>query len=99
MTVPQNQIERKTMKVMFQVECEDWARWKKAYDAHAPKREGFQKDIFVGHEAENPNNVLMICEIPSMEELQEFMQLPENASAIADSGAKLETFQATPLAD
>ena len=49
MTVPQNQIERKIMKVMFQVECEDWARWKKAYDAHAPKREGFQKDIFVGH--------------------------------------------------
>ena len=41
----------------------------------------------------------MICEIPSMEELQEFMQLPENASAIADSGAKLETFKATPLAD
>ena len=63
------------MKVMFQVECEDWARWKKAYDAHAPKREGFQKDIFVGHEAENPNNVLMICEIPSMEELQESCRL------------------------
>ena len=62
-------------------------------------KEKVQKDIFVGHEAENPNNVLMICQIPSMEELQEFMQLPENASAIADSGAKLETFKATPLAD
>ena len=87
------------MKEMMQVECRDWDHWKKAYDAHAPVRVGFQQDIFVGHEAENPNNVVLIVEIPSMEAMQEFMQRPDNAKAIADSGVNVESIKVTPLAD
>ena len=86
------------MKVMMQVECRDWDHWKKAYDAHAPVRVGFQQDIFVGHEAENPNNVVLIVEIPSMEAMQEFMQRPDNAKAITDSGVNVESIKVTPLA-
>ena len=87
------------MKVMMQAECSDWDHWKKAYDAHAPARVGFQKDIFVGHEAADPNKVILIVEIPSMEALQEFMQRPENAKAIAESGVNAESIKVTPLAD
>ena len=36
------------MKVMIEAKCSDWDHWKKAYDAHAPARVGFQEDIFVG---------------------------------------------------
>ena len=54
----------------MQAECSDWDHWKKAYDAHAPARVGFQEDIFVGHEAADPNKVILIVEIPSMEAMQ-----------------------------
>ena len=87
------------MKVMIEAKCSDWDHWKKAYDAHAPSRVGFQEDIFVGHEAADPNKVILIVEIPSMEEMQEFMQRPENAEAIAESGVNAESIKVTPLAD
>ena len=87
------------MKVMIEAKCSDWDHWKKAYDAHAPARDGFQEDIFVGHEAADPNKVILIVEIPSMEAMQEFMQRPENAKAIAESGVNAESIKVTPLAD
>ncbi|GIR15561.1 MAG: hypothetical protein QF495_08320 [SAR324 cluster bacterium] len=87
------------MKIMIQAECEDWDNWKKVYDDFAHIREGFSKDIFIGHEAENPNNLVLIQEIPSMEEMQAFMAKPENAEAISKSGVKLDTMKVTNLAD
>ena len=87
------------MKIMIQAECEDWDNWKKVYDDSAQIREGFSKDIFIGHEAETPNNLVLIQEIPSMEEMQAFMAKPENAEAISKSGVKLDTMKVTNLAD
>jgi len=42
---------------------------------------------------------VLIVEIPSMEAMQEFMQRPDNAKAIADSGVNVESIKVTPLAD
>ena len=83
----------------MQAECSDWDRWKKAYDVHAPARVEFQKDIFVGHEAADQNKVILIVEIPSMKAMDEFMQRPENAKAIAESGVSADSIKITPLAD
>ena len=87
------------MKVMIQVECSDWDQWKKAYNAHTPARVGFQEDIFVWHEWADPNKVILLVEIPSMEAMQEFIQRPENAKAIAESEVNAESIKVTPLAD
>ena len=86
-------------KIMIKAKCEDWDNWKKVYDDFAHIREGFSKDIFIGHEAENPNNLVLIQEIPSMEEMHAFMAKPENAEAISKSGVKLDTMKVTNLAD
>ena len=87
------------MKVMIQAECSDWDHWRKAYNAHTPAKVGFQEDIFVWHEWADPNKVILLVEIPSMEAMQEFIQRPENAKAIAESGVNAESIKVTPLAD
>ena len=49
------------------------------------------KTIYVGNEIENPNKVHIVMETPAADTMQKFMQSPENAKVIAESGHKQET--------
>ena len=48
-------------------------------------------------EAENNNKVHVCIEVESMDKLQEFMQIPDNAKVIEEAGVKLETQVMIPI--
>ena len=53
--------------------------------------------VFTGMEAENNNKVHVCIEVESMDKLQEFMQIPDNAKVIEEAGVKLETQVMIPI--
>ena len=55
------------------------------------------KYCFTGMEAENNNKVHVCIEVESMDKLQEFMQIPDNAKVIEEAGVKLETQVMIPI--
>ncbi len=80
------------VKMVGSFEVNDWAHWKKMFNGHSRQREAAGiKTIYVGNEIENPNKVHIVMETPSADTMQKFMQDPENAKVIEQSGHKQET--------
>tara|TARA_B100000941_G_C28067377_1_gene332271 strand:+ start:71 stop:340 length:270 start_codon:yes stop_codon:yes gene_type:complete len=70
------------------------------FDAHKSSRdEANVKDVFVGVEAANPQKVHLMFEVEDMAAMQSFMQHPENAAIIEQSGHIVESTVMIPLAD
>ncbi len=80
------------VKIIGNFEVNDWVHWKKMFDQHSNAREAAGiKTIYVGNEIENTNKVHIVMETPSADTMQKFMQDPENARVIEQSGHKQET--------
>ena len=80
------------VKIIGNFEVNDWVHWKKMFDQHSNAREAAGiKTIYVGNEIENTNKVHIIMETPAADTMQKFMQDPENARVIEQSGHKQET--------
>ena len=80
------------VKIIGNFEVNDWVHWKKMFDQHANAREAAGiKTIYVGNEIENTNKVHIVMETPAADTMQKFMQDPENAKVIEQSGHKQET--------
>ncbi len=80
------------VKIIGNFEVNDWVHWKKMFDQHSNAREAAGiKTIYVGNEIENINKVHIVMETPAAETMQKFMQDPENAKVIEQSGHKQET--------
>ena len=80
------------VKIIGNFEVNDWVHWKKMFDQHSNAREAAGiKTIYVGNEIENTNKVHIVIETPAADTMQKFMQDPENAKVIEQSGHKLET--------
>jgi uncharacterized protein (DUF1330 family) len=80
------------VKIIGNFEVNDWVHWKKMFDQHSNAREAAGiKTIYVGNEIENTNKVHIIMETPEADTMQKFMQDPENAKVIEQSGHKQET--------
>ena len=73
-------------------EVYDCVHLKKMFDQHSNAREAAGiKTIYVGNEIENTNKVHIVMETPAADTMQKFMQDPENAKVIEQSGHKQET--------
>ena len=80
------------VKIIGNFEVNDWVYWKKMFDQHSNEREAAGiKTIYVGNEIENKNKVHIVMETPAADTMQKFMQDPENARVIEQSGHKQET--------
>ena len=80
------------VKIIGNFEVNDWVHWKKMFDQHSNAREAAGiKTIYVGNEIENTNKVHIVMETPTADTMQKFMQDPENARVIEQSGHKQET--------
>ena len=80
------------VKIIGNFEVDDWVHWKKMFDQHSSAREAAGiKTIYVGNEIENTNKVHIVMETPAADTMQKFMQDPENARVIEQSGHKQET--------
>ncbi len=80
------------VKIIGNFEVNDWVHWKKMFDQHSNSREAAGiKTIYVGNEIENINKVHIVMETPAADTMQKFMQDPENAKVIEQSGHKQET--------
>jgi uncharacterized protein (DUF1330 family) len=80
------------VKIIGNFEVNDWVHWKKMFDQHSNARESAGiKTIYVGNEIENTNKVHIVMETPAADTMQKFMQDPENAKVIEQSGHKQET--------
>ena len=80
------------VKIIGNFEVNDWVHWKKMFDQHSNAREAAGiKTIYVGNEIENTNKVHIVMETPASDTMQKFMQDPENAKVIEQSGHKQET--------
>ncbi len=80
------------VKIIGNFEVNDWVHWKKMFDQHSNAREAAGiKTIYVGNEIENINKVHIVMETPSADTMQKFMQDPENAKVIEQSGHRQET--------
>jgi PHP family Zn ribbon phosphoesterase len=80
------------VKIIGNFEVNDWVHWKKMFDQHSNAREAARiKTIYVGNEIENTNKVHIVMETPAADTMQKFMQDPENAKVIEQSGHKQET--------
>ncbi len=80
------------VKIIGNFEVDDWVHWKKMFDQHSNAREAAGiKTIYVGNEIENTNKVHIVMETPAADTMQKFMQDPENARVIEQSGHKQET--------
>ena len=80
------------VKIIGNFEVNDWVHWKKMFDQHSNAREAVGiKTIYVGNEIENTNKVHIVMETPAADTMQKFMQDPENARVIEQSGHKQET--------
>ncbi len=80
------------VKIIGNFEVNDWDHWKKMFDEHSgPRQEAGIKTIYVGNELDNPNKVHVVMQTPAADTIQKFMQDPENAKIIEQSGHKQET--------
>ena len=80
------------VKIIGNFEVNDWVHWKKMFDQHSNAREAAGiKTIYVGNEIENTNKVHIVMVTPTADTMQKFMQDPENARVIEQSGHKQET--------
>ena len=80
------------VKIIGNFEVNDWVHWKKMFDQHSNAREAAGiKTIYGGNEIENTNKVHIVMETPAADTMQKFMQDPENAKVIEQSGHKQET--------
>ena len=80
------------VKIVGNFEVKDWVHWKKMFDEHsAPRDAAGIKTIYVGNEIENPNKVHVVMQTTAANKKQKFMQDPENAKIIEQSGHKQET--------
>jgi len=80
------------VKIIGNFEVNDWVHWKKMFDQHSNAREAAGiKTIYVGNEIENTNKAHIVMETPAADTMQKFMQDPENAKVIEQSGHKQET--------
>ena len=80
------------VKIIGNFEVNNWVHWKKMFDQHSNAREAAGiKTIYVGNEIENTNKVHIVMETPAADTMQKFMQDPENAKVIEQSGHKQET--------
>ena len=89
------------MKVYVSVElARGWEHWKNTFDSHESARgTAGIKTIVRACERANPNKVHIVMDVPSIEALQEFMNIPENQEVIKNSGAKPDTQVIVPLSD
>ena len=80
------------VKIIGNFEVNDWVHWKKMFDQHSNAREAAGiKTIYVGNEIEKINKLHIVMETPAADTMQKFMQDPENAKVIEQSGHKQET--------
>ena len=80
------------VKMVGSFEVKDWDHWKKSFDAHKEPREAAGiKTVYVGNEIDNPNKVHIVMETPAADTMKKFMQDPDNAKVIEESGHKQET--------
>ena len=89
------------MRLLINFEIsKSYLEWRAVFDAHKSSRyEANVKDVFVGVEAANPQKVHLMFEVEDMAAMQAFMQRPENASIIEQSGHIVESTVMIPLAD
>lgn len=67
--------------------CEDFAKWKKAFDNHSSIRsQNGSKGGKVFQSANNPNELFVLLEWDSLENLQKFAQSDTLKSAMQDAG-------------
>ena len=89
------------MKLYVSMELEKgWEHWKNTFDSHESARGSAGiMTIVRACEKENPNKVHIVMDVPSIEALREFMNVPENQEVIKNSGAKTDTQVIVPLSD
>jgi hypothetical protein len=76
----------------------DYTDWKARYDEHAASREAAGiREVYVGHELDDPSQVHALYEADSRAVFDTFMQAPENAAFARASGHRLETTQVVAL--
>ena len=89
------------MRLLINFEIsKSYPKWKAVFDAHKSSRdEANVKDVFVGVEAANSQKVHLMFDVEDMEAMQTFMQRPENAAIIEQSGHIVDSILMIPLAD
>ena len=74
-------------KVIASFQVKDWEQWRSAYVAHSEARESAEiKTVYYGHELEDQNKVHVLMDVPRVDTLQAFMQLPDNQKVIQEAG-------------
>jgi len=77
-----------------------YEHWKSVFDAHESQRsKAGIATIFVGRKLHNSQKVHILFEVESIQEMQEFMQSPENAPVIKEAGHLVETTVMIPISD
>lgn len=89
------------MKIYLSQELEKgFQHWKKIFDSLEDRRQKAGiKTIVVACEAENPNKMHCVLEIPSMDVIKEYIMNPENQDAMKKAGVKQEGRIMIPLKD
>ena len=65
--------------------------WKKIFDSLEDRRQKVGiRTIVAACEADNPNKMHCVMEIPSMDVIKEYMMKPENQDAMKNAGVKPE---------
>jgi hypothetical protein len=75
------------MYMMIKHKVEDYAKWKSAFDAHAPARE--KAEMYAQHifrEVNDPNNVFVLCEIKSIDKANALSASPETKEIVKKAG-------------
>jgi len=65
----------------------DYKAWKKRYDADAPRREKAKlKEVYVGPNAEDPNNVYIIFQTSNAAAFEKMVKDPELKAVMKEAG-------------
>ena len=66
---------------------EDYDRWKKAFDEHAPMRQAAgSKGGYLFRSADNPNEVVMIMEMEDLDRARQFTESDDLRQAMQKAG-------------
>ncbi len=73
--------------VLLTTEVKDYESWRKIFDAGEPLRTSSNVSInAVYTSVDNPNKVILISEVPTIEAMQAFMQNPQLAADMEAGG-------------
>jgi hypothetical protein len=75
------------VKTMLAHEVKNFAEWKKGFDADASNRAEMGINITgVYQSCDNPNEVVVFAEVPSMEAIHAFLENPDVAESMQKAG-------------